>query len=55
MTHTIRVPTPVYNRLTDTAADADVSHGAVVREWMYKADMWDDHGPASPSTEEIDA
>lgn len=47
MTHTIRVPTPVYQRLTDTAGDADVSHGAIVREWMHKADMWDEHGPAT--------
>jgi hypothetical protein len=47
MTHTVRVPTPVYQRLTDAATDADVSHGAIVREWMQKADMWDDHGPAS--------
>ena len=34
MSEPVRVPDPVYQRLTEEADDRDVSKGAVVEEWM---------------------
>ncbi len=41
MTQTIRVPDPVYSKLTREAERKDVAHGVVVREWMDKAEQYD--------------
>lgn len=42
MTRTIRVPDPVYSRLTTEAERQDVARGVVVREWMEKAEKYDE-------------
>lgn len=38
---TVRVPDPVYNRLGRESERKDVSRGAVIREWMDKAEKWE--------------
>ena len=38
----IRVPDPVYERLSAVSQREDVSRGAVVREWMEKAERFDE-------------
>lgn len=42
MTQTIRVPDPVKDRVKAEAEQNDISHGAVVREWMEKATKFDE-------------
>lgn len=41
MPTTVKIPDPVYKRMSDEAKKADISRGAVVREWMQKADAYD--------------
>ena len=41
MTQTVRVPDPVYSKLTREAERKDVARGVVVREWMDKAEQYD--------------
>jgi len=48
MGSTVRLPKPVYERVSDIARQEDVSRGTVVREWMHKARLWDEHGPTPP-------
>lgn len=38
----IRVPDPVYSKATSQAERQDVSRGAIVREWMEKAERFDE-------------
>lgn len=38
----IRVPGPVYSKATTQAERQDVSRGAIVREWMEKAERFDE-------------
>jgi len=42
VTRTIRVPDPVYSRLTTEAERQDVARGVVVREWMDKAEKYEE-------------
>lgn len=42
MGKTIRVPDPVAERIERIADRQDIAHGAVVREWMQKADKYDE-------------
>lgn len=58
MATSIRVPDPVYDRIVDIATAEDITQGAVVREWMLKAQRLDnrdststpdDNGPESPA------
>jgi len=37
----IRVPNPVYERITREAERKDIARGTVVRDWMEKADEYD--------------
>lgn len=41
MTQSVRVPDPVYDRITRAAESMDVSRGVVVKEWMEKAEKYD--------------
>ena len=41
MGKSIRVPDPVYSKITTQAERQDVARGVIVREWMEKAEMWD--------------
>lgn len=41
MTQTVRVPDPVYDRLSREAERKDLSRGAIVRAWMEKADDYE--------------
>jgi hypothetical protein len=38
----IRVPDPVYSKVTTQAEREDVPRGVVVREWMEKAEKFDE-------------
>ena len=38
----IRVPDPVANRIDREAEREDISRGAVVRDWMEKADKYEE-------------
>ena len=38
----IRVPDPVYSKATSEAERQDVPRGVVVKEWMEKADKFDE-------------
>ena len=40
VTETVRVPEPVYDRLSREAETQDVPRGAIVRDWMEKADKY---------------
>lgn len=42
MGQTVRLPDPVYNRIERVAEREDISRGAVVREWMQKAEKYDE-------------
>lgn len=42
MTHSIRVPDPVYDRIEREAEREDIPQGAVVRDWMEKAAKYDE-------------
>jgi len=39
---TVKVPDPVYERIQRKAEREDVSHGVVVRDWMDKAEKYDE-------------
>jgi len=41
MGKSVRVPDPVYSKLSSKAEREDISRGAVVREWMNKADQFE--------------
>jgi len=41
MGKTVRIPDPVYSRLTTEADRRDISRGAVVEDWMDKAEKYD--------------
>jgi len=41
MGKTVKVPDPVYDRLSRQAERQDVSRGVVVRDWMDKAEQYD--------------
>ena len=41
MAKTVKVPDPVYERIQRRAEREDVSHGVVVRDWMDKAEKYD--------------
>jgi len=37
----VRLPDPVYRRATSEAERKDVARGVVIREWMEKAEKYD--------------
>lgn len=37
----VRVPDPVYQRIERQSEREDISRGAVVRDWMEKAEKYD--------------
>lgn len=41
MTETVRVPDPVYEQIAKEAESRDVTLGAVVEDWMEKAEKLD--------------
>ncbi|AFH23097.1 hypothetical protein OSG_eHPD7_00125 [environmental Halophage eHP-D7] len=41
VTRTVKVPDPVYERLSDEARKEDVSRGAIMKMWLDKADAYD--------------
>ncbi|UXF50231.1 hypothetical protein 7865G3C7_27 [Haloquadratum phage sp.] len=41
MAKVVKIPDLVYERMSDEAKKADVSRGAIVREWMQKSDAHD--------------
>jgi len=43
MARTVKVPDPVYDRIQREAERQDVSFGTIVRDWMDKAEKWDEH------------
>ena len=38
----VKVPNPVYDRITRQAERQDVSRGVVIRDWMEKAEKFDE-------------
>ena len=38
----IRVPDPVYSKATSEAERQDVPRGVIIKEWMEKADKFDE-------------
>lgn len=38
----VRVPDPVYSKVTSEAERQDVSRGAIIREWMEKAEKFEE-------------
>ena len=42
MGKTVKVPDPVYDRIEREAKRQDVARGAIVRDWMDKADRYDE-------------
>lgn len=42
MGKTVKVPDPVYERLSREADRQDVSRGAIVRDWMDKAERFEE-------------
>lgn len=38
----VKVPTPVYEKVTRQAERQDVSRGVVVKQWMEKAEQFDE-------------
>ena len=38
----IRVPDPVYSKITTEAERQDVSRGVIVKEWMEKAEKFEE-------------
>ncbi len=39
---TVKVPDPVYDKIVRQSEREDVSHGTVVRDWMDKAEKYDE-------------
>jgi hypothetical protein len=42
MAQAVSVPDPVYDRISREAERQDVSRGTIVRDWMEKADKYDE-------------
>jgi len=42
MGKTVKVPDPVYSRIERQAEQQDVARGVVVRDWMEKAEKYDE-------------
>lgn len=42
MARTVKVPDPVYSEIEREASREDISMGAVVRDWMDKAEKYDE-------------
>jgi len=42
MGKTVKVPKPVYERIERQSERQDVSFGTIVRDWMEKADKYDE-------------
>jgi len=42
MGKTVKIPTPVYKRIKRQATNDDVPMGVVVRDWMTKAEKYDE-------------
>jgi len=42
VTDTVRIPSPVYDRVTQLAERKDVSRGVIIQEWMDKAEKYDE-------------
>jgi hypothetical protein len=42
MGKSIRVPDPVYSKVTTQAERQDVARGVIVKEWMEKAEKFDE-------------
>ena len=42
MGKSVRVPDPVYSKLTSQAERQDVARGVIIREWMDKAEKFDE-------------
>jgi len=42
MGKSVKVPKPVYDRIARQAEREDVSNGVVVRDWMEKAEKFDE-------------
>jgi hypothetical protein len=42
MGKSIRVPDPVYSKVTTQAERQDVARGVIVKEWMEKAERFDE-------------
>jgi predicted transcriptional regulator len=41
MSKAVKVPDPVYEKLSTAAENQDVARGVIVREWMEKAEKWE--------------
>jgi hypothetical protein len=41
MAKVVKIPDPVYQRMSDEAKREDISRGAVVKTWLDKADAYD--------------
>lgn len=42
MGKSVRVPDPVYSKITSQAEREDIPRGVVVREWMEKAEKFEE-------------
>ena len=42
MAQSVRVPDPVYSRISAEAERQDVARGVIVKEWMEKAERFDE-------------
>ena len=42
MGKSVRVPDPVYSKLTSQAERQDVARGVIIREWMDKAEKFEE-------------
>lgn len=42
MTETVRIPEPVFERVKRESNQKDVPRGVVIRDWMEKADKYDE-------------
>jgi hypothetical protein len=42
MGETVRIPDPVYSKASREAERQDVARGVVIREWMEKAEKFDE-------------
>jgi len=42
VTETVRVPEPVYQRATEQAERKDLSRGAIIQQWMEKAEQYEE-------------
>jgi predicted transcriptional regulator len=42
VTQSVRVPDPVYEQVSHEAERKDVSRGVIIREWMNKAEQFEE-------------